>query len=467
MRLEAWVVTLSAPDKIALFLATFRGREDFHAVRWESRKVAGYRPVPGPLDEAAAERHLRGQQVLGLYPLLPDGTTWFLAADFDGSGADRDARRFWRAARGHGIPCYLERSRSGQGLHAWVFFQNTVPAARARLLGRLLLGAPPASFDRFFPSQDRARDGGVGNLIALPLQGEARTRGHTLFLDPEGLEPLPDQWEQLRSLERLSDAALDQVLTLERLPDYAPLPAPGRAAPASIVLGEHLEIADCPREVEDFLRDLAVFPNPEWHRRQQAGRFLDRTPRMIYCCRWSDGTFLCPRGPWERLRDFLGRRQVSLDVVDHRTHPPGRPTRVKTPLRPYQAAAVLALLRRDHSVLQAPTGSGKTLTALATVAERGTPALILVHQGHLLEQWVEAIQVEFGLERREVGIVNATTRRFGEWVTVAMMQTLVRDGPQRSGRSASARWWSMNATTCRPGPLPPWSAVCGPATCWA
>ena len=49
------------------------------------------------------------------------------------------------------------------------------------------------SYDSFFPNQDTLPDGGFGNLVALPLQGQARRKGNSVFVD-ENYQPYPDQW---------------------------------------------------------------------------------------------------------------------------------------------------------------------------------------------------------------------------------------------------------------------------------
>ncbi len=134
-----------------------------------------------------------------MYPLLKGDTCWFLACDFDGSGWALDALAYLASCREEGIPAGLERSRSGSGAHAWIFFSGPVSAASARRLGTYLLRATMArrgemnleSYDRLFPSQDFVPRGSFGNLIALPLQGMSREQGNTEFLDPATLEPWP------------------------------------------------------------------------------------------------------------------------------------------------------------------------------------------------------------------------------------------------------------------------------------
>ena len=232
----------SATEKIALFRRLFAGRADVFPVRWQNRKTAksGYAPacanewVKGicgkpqvkcgecrhqafiPVTGDIIEKHLRGGDgvrasggdfVAGVYPLLPDETCWFLAADFDKEDWAADASAMLGTCRAKGVPAVLERSRSGNGGHVWIFFSEPVLARTARQLGAAMLTETMerrpeigfASYDRFFPSQDNMPVGGFGNLIALPLQRRAREPGNSVFVD-EDLRPYEDQWAFLSAL---------------------------------------------------------------------------------------------------------------------------------------------------------------------------------------------------------------------------------------------------------------------------
>ena len=164
----------SASEKIALVRRLFHGRDDVYALRWESPRTgkSGYAPATAegwtrhgpktylPLDDEAIERHLRGRESIGIYPLLQDDSCWFLACDLDGATWQLDALALLEACAEYGVPAALERSRSGAGGHVWVFFSAPVAATAARRLGALLLRAAMtrrgeldlASYDRLFPS---------------------------------------------------------------------------------------------------------------------------------------------------------------------------------------------------------------------------------------------------------------------------------------------------------------------------
>lgn len=255
-------MTEREPDKVDIFMALFRGREDVYARRWENPKkgIAGYSPVlredprrngarPGkgkrkkrarpedyePLTKVAVvDRHLRGDDVLGVYPLLPDNTSWFLAFDFDGDRAFEEAKELVAVCELQELPVYLERSRSGN-YHVWLFFEAPVEAWKARRVGFELLkeaglvdeaeNAKERAFDRMFPNQDFHSGKGLGNLIALPLQGKAVLEGRTEFLDTSnGFEPFENQWAFLKSVRRVGERPLLGIDLMADVDLAAPAP---------------------------------------------------------------------------------------------------------------------------------------------------------------------------------------------------------------------------------------------------
>ncbi len=177
-----------------------------------------------PVTDDAIRWHLSGHDdagqpfVAGVYLMLLDETCFFLAADFDKTGWREDATAFAAMCRQLELPAAIERSRSGNGAHVWLFFEEAIPAALARRLGAHILTETMErrpevgldSYDRFFPNQDTLPRGGFGNLIALPLQKQARERGNSVFLD-DGLIPYPDQWAFLSTVPRISRSRVDRA----------------------------------------------------------------------------------------------------------------------------------------------------------------------------------------------------------------------------------------------------------------
>ena len=242
---------LSKDEKVRLFRSLFRGREDVFPWHWENQKTgrSGYSPACAnewepllcgkkgggtgrrsgcnacpnraflPITDEEILKHLLGMHVIGAYPLLMDETCRFLAADFDDGSWKEDASVFRETCGIHGVPVAIERSRSGNGAHAWIFFTAPIPAAIARNFGCLLITESMSrrhelsmsSYDRLLPNQDTMPKGGFGNLIALPLQRKARAEGNTVFLD-DSLRPYPSQWEYLSSLGRMDPDRVREIV---------------------------------------------------------------------------------------------------------------------------------------------------------------------------------------------------------------------------------------------------------------
>ncbi len=477
-----------ARDKISLFRSLFRGREDVYPRRWENAAAgkSGYAPVCAnewapricgkprvrcgacpnrafrEVTDEAIDGHLRGRHTIGVYPMLPDDTCRFLAADFDKASWRRDAGAFLEACRSKEVPAALERSRSGNGAHVWIFFAEPVPAALARRLGAHMVTEAMernpdigfASYDRFFPSQDTVPVGGFGNLIALPLQGGPRENGNSVFLD-DGFAPHGDQWAFLSSLRRLSPdvatAIVDEASRQGRVvglrlpldddddePWNAPpsrrRPLPGITGPLperiDAVLGDQIYVPRAgllPGLVNRLIR-LAAFQNPAFYSAQAMRRSTFGIPRIVACAELLSHHVALPRGcrePTERLLEELG---IGMDLRDERN--PGRPveTSFLGSLAPEQQSAADALLEHETGVLAAATGFGKTVIAASVIAARRTNTLVLVHRRQLMEQWTARLAAFLDLPASAIGQIGGGRRKPGGIVDVGVIQSLARKG---------------------------------------
>jgi superfamily II DNA or RNA helicase len=480
--------------KIALFRRLFRGRADVFPVRWENAKSgrSGYSPAcanewrRGVCDkpkvkcsncpnqafidvgDEVIERHLRGASsdgapfVMGVYPILPDDSCWFLAGDFDEEDWRRDVAAFAETCRLHSVPVAVERSRSGNGAHAWIFFVEALPAANARRLGAFLLTQTMErlpdigfkSYDRFFPSQDTLPVGGFGNLIALPLQGLARNVGNSVFIDAAGA-PFPDQWAFLSGAASMPRSRVDRLveeasasgkILSVRMPlvdeDEEPWlspPSRRRAPPAidgplpaatTLVRADQTYIPrlGLPAPLIARLIRLAAFQNPEFYAAQSMRRSTHDKPRIISCAELTRRHIALPRGCFDAALDLFASLGVAVSIDDQRFA--GKPISVsfKGELRLDQAKALAALSPHDTGVLAATTAFGKTVVAIRLIAERGLNTLILVHRRQLMDQWVERLAAFSDLPRDAIGVIGGGKRKPKGVVDVALIQSLVRKG---------------------------------------
>lgn len=485
----------SPAAKIALFRSLFRGREDVYPLRFESRQTgrSGYSPacanewVRGlcdkrtvkcadcphrrflPVTDEVVRSHLLGADeagravVMGLYPMLLDESCFLLAADFDEANWREDVAAVWQSCQAQGLPAVVERSRSGNGAHLWLFFEEALPAWLARKLGAWLLTETMErrpeiglkSYDRFFPSQDTLPRGQLGNLIALPLQKRARENGCSEFLD-HALTPHPDQWAFLstirkiprREAERLvqaaekhgtvvgvrgvfDDAAGDEPWMQPPSRQRQALPMAGALPPrVEIILGNDLYLAKegLPPALRNRLIRLAAFQNPEFYRAQAMRLPTFGKPRVIACAEEHPLHLSLPRGCREELLTLLADLRIEAVVQDAR--PAGVPLKVafQGELRPEQQAAAAALAGHDDGVLAATTAFGKTVIAAWLIARRGVNTLVLVHRQQLLEQWVERLATFLGLPPRSIGRIGGGRRKFTGALDVALIQSLTRKG---------------------------------------
>ncbi len=489
VRTSATVTADSPPElKVSLFRSLFRGRDDVYALRWEGRSGrTGYSPAgirewdqaPSagrgqkksfrhsklfPLSEEAIRDHLLGKQTIGVYPLLQNDTCWFVAVDFDKKSWETDACAFLKMCQETGVPASLERSRSGNGGHVWMFFASPVQAALARKLASAVLTRTMErryamgldSYDRLFPSQDTMPKGGFGNLIALPLQHGPREKGNSVFVDDQ-LRPYNDQWAFLSSIKRLTPdeaqallgkvyPAGDVINIKHSASDYDEasdpwiLPPSGRLAMeviteplprrVSINLGNliYIEKKDLPDAFLDRLIRLAAFQNPEFYRAQAMRLSTFGKPRVIACADDLPLYIALPRGLLQELLDLFQSHRIAVYVTDHRFG--GVPIEVDFhgDRRARQTEAAKALAAYDDGILCAPTAFGKTAVAAQLIAMRKVNTLVLVHRRHLMDQWRERLASFLGLSTKEIGqIGGGKTTKTGR-LDVAVIQSLIRKG---------------------------------------
>lgn len=451
--------SLSVEEKIQLFQSRFHGRTDVFARRWYSKNTnkSGYQPVCqnewhptfcdkkthkcadcpnrqfAPLDNDAIYKHLEGKDelardVIGLYPILEDNTCHFLCADFDDKNSEHgyqsDVQTFVSVCRDWGLTPAVERSRSGNGAHVWLFFEQPTPSRLARKLGFAILTEATnrngrisfKSYDRFFPNQDQLPEGGLGNLVALPLQGQARKQGNSLFVD-DNFSPYPDQWDFLRNIPTISSEQLDTILqthsakdlgelassTEERpwlLPKSSPLTQQDFPAQMTIVQanGLYIPLNGLSAKVINYLKRIASFKNPEFYTKQAMRFSTFSTPRIICCAELSEDFLVLPRGCEDAATQLLDSNFIAYRFEDQTYH--GQPTHVtfNGQLRDEQQLALSKLTLKTNGTLSANTAFGKTVTAAALIASRQVNTLILVHTKALLEQWKNTLSSFLSIE---------------------------------------------------------------------
>ena len=367
-------------------------------------------------------RHLEGKDeyccdVVGLYAIMQDNNCAFLCADFDDKnckyGYKEDVLAYVGVCREWLIPYAIERSRSGNGAHVWIFFEAPLPASKARRLGNAILTEAMTrngqmsfnSYDRFFPNQDYLPEGGFGNLVALPLQGQARRRENSVFVDNDFLV-YKDQWAFLYNLKKIQESTIDQLLRLHYQEELGKLSMSSESKPWVTPLPQNITQEDFHAKVEiikanklyiplkavsakvlNHLKRIAAFKNPEFYSKQALRLSTYAIPRIISCFDITNEYLAMPRGCEDATRSFLNDNAVTYTITDKTNHGNKISVSFQGEEREEQLEAINALLPYTNGILHATTAFGKTVTAAAIIARKKVNTLILVHSKALLKQW--------------------------------------------------------------------------------
>ena len=471
----------SREDSVKIFMNYFKGRNDVYpylsidknnpnikyyipacANEWKNgvcNKTMGkkckncqYRENK-PISKETIYKHMYENYPIGIYPLLENDTCFFLSLDFDDKDSKKDIKSdvlaFASVCDKYEVPIAIERSRSSNGIHIWMFFDTNIKARTARKLGSLLLSKTMeisnisiSSFDRMFPNQDTLPKGGYGNLIALPFQNEPSKYGNTLFIDRNFIL-IKNQMQYLSSIHKLteievfekikqlSNETIDISHEIIDMQNEVKLKSKNNIDyPKSIevILKDmvYIDKANLDGVVKNSFRRLATFANPEFYKKQKLRMSVYNVPMVIDCSKEDEKYLKLPRGTYNYLESLCNVNNIEIISKDERFVGNKIEVKFNGSLREEQQIAIDHMLKYDNGILCAPTGFGKTVIGCKLIAERKVNTLILVNKIQLLNQWKDRIK-EF-LDVKEVGEISSKKKNITNVIDVVSIKSLWNNG---------------------------------------
>lgn len=406
-----------------------------------------------PISKETIYKHMYGNYPIGIYPLLENDTCFFLSLDFDDKDSKKDIKSdvlaFASVCDKYEVPIAIERSRSGNGIHIWMFFDTNIKARTARKLGSLLLSKTMeisnisiSSFDRMFPNQDTLPKGGYGNLIALPFQNEPSKYGNTLFIDRNFIL-IKNQMQYLSSIHKLTEIEVFEKIkqlsneTIDISHEIIDMQNEVKVKsknnidyPKSIkvILKDmvYIDKANLDGVVKNSFRRLATFANPEFYKKQKLRMSVYNVPMVIDCSKEDEKYLKLPRGTYDYLESLCNVNNIEIISKDERFVGNKIEVKFNGSLKEEQQIAIDHMLKYDNGILCAPTGFGKTVIGCKLIEERKVNTLILVNKIQLLNQWKDRIK-EF-LDVKEVGEISSKKKNITNVIDVVSVKSLWNNG---------------------------------------
>ncbi len=197
-------------------------------------------------------------------------------------------------------------------------------------------------------------------------------------------------------------------------------------------LANFVILENLPLKIKEKIKKEYTVLNSEYKEAEKRGEPTDLIPRTIEYYREDKDKIIIPRGDAIKIWKML---KPDPEYIEARLRCPEVDFGFKGELRPYQKKAIIKAHQRAFSTLVVPTGGGKTVMALASIAERKQPTIIIVHTKELLYQWRDRAMQFLGLKESEIGLVGDGHYSVKP-LTIALVQTArkhLEDLPKRFG----------------------------------
>ena len=454
---------LTTQEKITIYMDYFKGRMDCFAIRWEKDDKSGYAPsykkevryltkeqkkkitfdnLYEPFSENILFEHLKGFKTIGIYPILDDQTCYFLAFDFDDKNFINDINNVSSICNEHNISHLIETSRSGKGAHLWIFFETPILAKDARKLGRYLLTKTMMtyglktfkSYDRMFPAQDYIEQNGIGNLIALPLQGKSGQKGNTLFVD-NNFKPYNDQYQVLKNTKKITseevNSLLDKISKENEMGLFNEtaknIPIDIFDFPNEVVLTFknqiHISKSQLSPKAIQYFKRIASVVNPEFYKKQNMRISTYGIARIIELYEEKNDELLLPNGTIETLKKGLDESRIIYKITDLRVELKiTNNIKFVGALTNEQEEVLKEVIKKPNGVVIAPTGFGKTVLGISLIIKLKLKTLIIVNRVNLAKQWVS--QIKKYSSNSDIGKFYENNNNLGYDIDIATIQSL-------------------------------------------
>jgi len=272
----------------------------------------------------------------------------------------------------------------------------------------------------------------MGNLIALPFQGNSMAKGNTCFINPENFEPIENQWEFLESIKKVSISELKNLY--EKLFDVQPndvlvsSPELNKPYELEIVISNqiYLKRTQLSQKLIVFLREQLNFYNSDYLAKKNLGKSVFNTEKFFKLIEEAENEVMIPRGFSASLVQFCSKEKIPFKIIDNREKKDSIDFESEITLQEHQEIALERIREKDFGVVVSPPGSGKTVIGLEIIAEKRQPALIIVHRKQLFDQWIERIQDFLKIPKKDIGKLGNQKKKIGKQITIAMIQSLSR-----------------------------------------
>lgn len=447
-------------EQIELFKWLFTWRKDIYAYRREKNGKSWYSPAynmdrykftahkakwgtienflektPRPITDRVLQSHLTGEKVIGIYPLLENNTSHFIVADFDKTNRIEEAKKFITTCKKYDITAYLERSRSWNGGHVRIFFEEPYLAIRSRKIFLELVREAlwvsqfekEISFDRLFPNQDFLTKKWFGNLIALPLNWASLANWNSAFLEHDTLEIYTSQREFLKNIQKISKDQLENLYTslVEKAPFEKKMEDVGSL---NVILDNQIFLPkfQIPIPLLKFIKDELNFLNAQYLMKKRLWKSTYETNKYFNCIQENEQYVILPRWFWDDLENFCMENNIPYTIDDKREIWSSQNYDTNINLYGYQRDWLETTHTKDFGVIVSPPWSWKTVMGLELVARKKQKALIIVHRQQLFDQRIENIQKFLWIMKRDIGQIKGNKCEIGKKITVAMLQTLTK-----------------------------------------